>query len=59
MVGDFFVSINYYAPFMILLSANDTNETNSIRTQTYKENKNYNNDKLLNLSGMKSLSLLC
>ncbi len=44
---------------MILLSANDTNETNSIRTQIYKENKKYNNDKLLNLSGMKSLSLLC
>ena len=34
------------------LSADEANNTNSIRTQTYKENNKYNNDKILIPTGI-------
>ena len=52
---ELFMTHSWTFVFLFFLSANDANETNSIRTQTYKENKKYNNYKILISNGIKPL----
>ncbi len=55
---ELFMTHSWTFVFLFFLSANDANETNGIRTQTYKENNKYNEYKILIPNGIKSLFLL-